>query len=839
MRSFISLLLTVIIAWAVTADPGYCGGGPETTLVIVNGDSPLSLTVANEYVKLRHIPQSHIVWLHGIPSLVEISVDTFRKRIWGPIGKFIFDHDLDDEIDVIAYSADFPYLVNYEEDKTPYKIKFKPPISRGASLTGFTFFANRVESKDIRYLSPRVNRYFRFDRSSFGIPQQPHTDDELKLLEIARRAFEKQDYLTAEINFSAYVDKRPSHAAGWYKLAETRAALGKRDQAFKALSEAVDRGFFHVFYIQRKKLWDPYRNHPLFRAVIKRIWEKDIGFLPPLGFKHKQFTWANQFSFYPSVGANYLDRYYLSTLLAYTGERGNSLSEIYAYLRSAAASDGTQPDGTVYLMNNNNVRSTTRQPFFPATVNQLKRLGRKAEIISRKQKGQNGIIPLGKQDIIGVVAGTKAFNWSKSNSKFIPGAIAESLTSYGAKFASRKQTKLTEFLRQGAAGSSGAVAEPFAVQDKFPMPYMHVYYAAGCSLAEVFYQSVAQPYQLLIVGDPLARPFARFAKVRIDKSDIIAASGNVKVSAEVTPADDRAIDKMELWIDGYLVGTSNMVGSLQWDTTAFSDGYHELRVVVEETDWVGTRSYAAAGAMVTNTDNYLIVGKYDKQVGLDQAIAISGVAPGAEKIEIRQGLRVLKTKLLKQSGWNVMIPSASLGMGSVQLSVKASYPDGSSYISYPLAIEIFPPKQLSSQSLFGKGDKGILLTVTNAHAKTHQLVLHPKNGNMEIIKALKKAQIHGPFQNIQMEGGFYVEKTGYYQFVVKTDGNIGIVVDGIEPLQPIRSSQNQLLFIPMNLQIGWHDLVVTLSGEKIPRLNMMLSGESVAQPLSDKILRQR
>ena len=44
---------------------------------------------------------------------------------------------------------------------------------------------------------------------------------------------------------------------------------------------------------------------------------------------------------------------------------------------------------------------------------------------------------------------------------------------------------------------------------------IHVHYARGCSLAEAFYQSVCGPYQLLIVGDPLCRPWANIPQVSV------------------------------------------------------------------------------------------------------------------------------------------------------------------------------------------------------------------------------------------------------------------------------------------------------------------------------------
>ena len=77
------------------------------------------------------------------------------------------------------------------------------------------------------------------------------------------------------------------------------------------------------------------------------------------------------------------------------------------------------------------------------------------------------------------------------------------------------QTPLSEFLRYGAAGASGTVTEPYAIAEKFPHPMLQVHYARGCTLAEAFYQSVCGPYQLLIVGDPLCRPWANIPKVTV------------------------------------------------------------------------------------------------------------------------------------------------------------------------------------------------------------------------------------------------------------------------------------------------------------------------------------
>ena len=54
---------------------------------------------------------------------------------------------------------------------------------------------------------------------------------------------------------------------------------------------------------------------------------------------------------------------------------------------------------------------------------------------------------------------------------FVPGAIADSLTSFGGIiFGTNSQTNLLAFINAGAAGSYGTVAEPDADTQKFPNP---------------------------------------------------------------------------------------------------------------------------------------------------------------------------------------------------------------------------------------------------------------------------------------------------------------------------------------------------------------------------------
>ncbi|MCR9116677.1 MAG: TIGR03790 family protein [bacterium] len=283
---------------------------------------------------------------------------------------------------------------------------------------------------------------------------------------------------------------------------------------------------------------------------------------------HADIQWNAQGEVVESEGESYL----LSTMLAVTSGRGNSVEEAIDSLRRSVRADATNPDGTFYFMVNSNVRSTTREPAFESAVDVLKKMGRKAEI-------NDGILPKEKSAVAGAMIGTASFDWSKSNSTMTPGAICEHLTSYGGVMRSNAgQTPLTAFIKHGAAGSSGTVTEPYAIQAKFPLAFLHVHYARGCSLAESFYQSVHCPYQLLIVGDPLCQPWAKppqFGVEGIANNQTIANT----IDIQPTTSDARLINRFDLFIDGVRTKMCKPTEAFSLDTKSLADGDHEIRIV--------------------------------------------------------------------------------------------------------------------------------------------------------------------------------------------------------------------------------------------------------------------
>jgi uncharacterized protein (TIGR03790 family) len=349
-------------------------------------------------------------------------------------------------------------------------------------------------------------------------------------------------------------------------------------------------------------------------------------------------------------------RYLLSTMLAVTSGRGNNVAEVLSYLRRAAAADGTRPRGTIYFMANKGARSRPRDQCYEAIARRLQQVGVRAVV-------QQGTIPRSAKDVMGLMAGVASFDWSESGSAILPGAICEHLTSSGGVMrADASQTPLSEFLRQGAAGSSGTVKEPRAIQAKFPLPSLHLHYARGCSLAEAFYQSVSGPYQLLIVGDPLCQPWARFPAVTLPS---IEPGQEVKGGVSITPSGSSAIASYELFVDGRLAARSQPGQTIVVNSEKLPDGYHELRVVGAASSSVETRGRRVVPITVQNHDAAVELQVSRPVVGATGKLSVSVRKPGATSIAIRQNSREV-ARVQGEAG-EAEISAATLGGGPTAL----------------------------------------------------------------------------------------------------------------------------------------------------------------------------
>ena len=108
---------------------------------------------------------------------------------------------------------------------------------------------------------------------------------------------------------------------------------------------------------------------------------------------------------------------------------------------------------------------------------------------------------------------------------YVPGALADHLTSNGGNLFGTEQMSALRWLEAGVTASYGTVTEPCAHTEKFPAASVLVKsYFRGNTALEAYTKSVRQPSQGVFVGDPLARPFGT-------RATLVNGSLNIRTSS--------------------------------------------------------------------------------------------------------------------------------------------------------------------------------------------------------------------------------------------------------------------------------------------------------------------
>jgi Tetratricopeptide repeat len=811
-KRFSALLIAVTLTCCAfeTAD---AGGGPENVIVVVNADSWASRWIANEYIRLRSIPAGNVVYLRGLPDLGTTKVDMFRERILKPVLAAVEKRGLTRQIDCITYSSDLPYAVDVRSDLGSRKV-FRV-LTPTASINGLTYLYEPVLAKDVNYLRLDSNRYMR--RRLSGRKRETITSDEMIQYGEATRFIRRKKWADAVPILRKLANKHPDRDGLHYNLACCLARTGKADDAIAALRKAVGAGWSDSAHAGKDADLAPLRKHKEFAALLKAMDGKrkeTFDVQPTLAF-HNSDRWNERGEKVTDGGRRYL----LSTMLAFTGGRGTSVAESVASLRRAASADFTQPSGTIYFLVNGDIRSRTREGAFLSAVAQLKRLGVKAEILK-------GVLPRGKNDVMGAMIGTASFNWPSSKSTISPGAICEHLTSFGGVMRERAgQTPLTEFLRHGAAASSGTVTEPYAIQAKFPFAFLHVHYARGCSLAEAFYQSVAGPYQLLIVGDPLCQPWGKRSMLAVTGLKAGATvSGEIKISATAKDANGAELKtgRLELFIDGRRVTSVGLKEHMTVDTRALSDGYHEARIVAVRGDAVATQSRVLLPFTVNNQGRRAtLTASATGNVPWDKPIRLRMVAKNAKSIAVIHNGRLLKR--IDGDAGDVTLSTLEVGPGPVRIFAIAMI-DGQSVSSPPIEVAVVPPTAMKPLAKPQKTRReGLLLTIGEGKST----VIESTRDRQWLAKSGIK-----PGQTFKLSGEFSAERDGVYQFQLRGNCGVEVTIDG-RKLHPPDSPPSAWEFLPVHLQRGTHRTQLRGTAAKTPQLEIRF-GDRGAQSLDGK-----
>ncbi len=791
--------------------------GPENTLLVVNADSWASAFIANEYIAARHIPPANVVRLRNLPSFERMNVEDFRVKILGPLLRTAEQRGIAPQLDCVVFSADFPWAIDVSADMAGKQ--FPKAISQPASITGLTYLYQLTMGKNPSYLGLNANFYCR--QPLLTPIQAPWSEEDRKayLAAIAElrekpappiKAPEKNVPPPPKLSTSPQEDPglqpilgkfielqkhHPESTELHYNIACVQARLGNADAAINALRSAVDNGWWDM----RTASADPdlagIRGSEDFAALAKRAKLVKFDLAPTTGFRGSAGWQPNGQWGDPAKSIHYM----LSTVLACTSGRGNSVNEAIASLQRSAGADGSRPKGTIYFMRNNDVRSTTREWGFERATEKLREYGVWAEIL-------DGVLPKGKGDVAGVTIGSAEYSLAASGSKLLPGAIGDNLTSYsGAMGESDGQTPLVEFIRHGAAGASGAVTEPFAIQAKFPTPFIHSHYAQGCSLAEAYYQSLAGPYQILIVGDALCTPWKKDLAVSAGELRPGAIlKGHAVISASSVSKDGIVPGAFEFFLDGRRAAAALPGKPFDLNTADLPDGPHEIVITALGTDGPLTRGSVRIPVVVKNGATEMRVTSPPASVPWDKPIEITASAAGAKTIRFFQNMD--EVARIEGGSGVVKIDPQLLGQGPVRLQPLAVLSDTKQILGEPITMRVRPPAALPARAATSRMVCADGFTVTNAAGK--KSIVQKADGDW-----LKNAGVQDG-ETFGIEAWFNVAATDVYQFQLRGASELRLSVDGQPQTWPHGS---EWWFVPVHLEGGRHSVRIEgkANGEKL------------------------
>lgn len=191
---------------------------------------------------------------------------------------------------------------------------------------------------------------------------------------------------------------------------------------------------------------------------------------------------------------------------------GRDFPSVKALIDRGIAADGAQPAGTGYLVSTGDKDRNVRAAGYPRILDAAR------DRIRVVQVDRDFIED--RDDVLFYFTGLARVPRLDSLG-FVPGAMADHLTSTGGQLTDSHQMSSLRWLEAGATGSYGAVVEPCNFPGKFPDPGAAIFwYLRGASLIEAYWKSVAWPGEGIFIGEPLAAPYAGY-RVSVEGDEVV------------------------------------------------------------------------------------------------------------------------------------------------------------------------------------------------------------------------------------------------------------------------------------------------------------------------------
>jgi len=373
-----------------------------------------------------------------------------------------------------------------------------------------------------------------------------------------------------------------------------------------------------------------------------------------------------------------------SMMLGYTGANGTDMETVLRCLQNGvlARRSGGRPH-ILLVQTGDKARSGPREWQYAEVKTELTVRGGSADIFTNQPPVQT--------NLMGVMTGAATVKPADFGA-FAPGAMAEHLTSWSAEF-QRPQTKCTEWLKAGATVTAGMVTEPYNAWVKFPHARFFVYYASGCSAMESFYQSIASPLQVLLLGDPLAQIAVLPADIKtIGLGKEITSSVDAAFVAEAKFPITAPVLYSAL-LDGKQIKIADSITLIELPFKEMGDGYHEVRIIAQAASPVSPGGFKDFPVTINKKGRSVSI------AGLTNGVShriVAGIASGgkekAKEIYLLWNGRELDRKPYAD-GVELSFDERTVGEGPHRIQAVSVYEDGMAVCSEPRVFAIaFKPQ---------------------------------------------------------------------------------------------------------------------------------------------------
>ena len=272
-------------------------------------------------------------------------------------------------------------------------------------------------------------------------------------------------------------------------------------------------------------------------------------------------TAASSYFNSPSVNPNTDHKLRLAMMLA-----GTNFEMVKSLIDRGVESDHSYPTGRAYLLSTPDKARSVRSTYFEQTAREL------ADVFPIEILETESITD--RQDVLFYFTGLVQVP-NLQTLGFLPGALADHLTSTGGQLTDSKQMSSLRWLEAGAAASYGTVVEPCNHPQKFPFPGIAMFhYSTGATAIEAYWKSVAWPGEGVFIGEPLARPFAPFLREispgQLELKIFSPRTGRVRIEQSISAAGPFRIVskqlKLQRGINGFYFKFNEM-----------TDGYLRLK----------------------------------------------------------------------------------------------------------------------------------------------------------------------------------------------------------------------------------------------------------------------